>query len=37
MQRGFGCPVDLEATHAAALRTVPLEELMAHAVGGVEA
>ena len=30
---GVACPVYLERTHAKALRTVPLEELMAHAVG----
>jgi hypothetical protein len=36
-EAGKGCPVDLEATHAAALRIVPLELLMAHAHGGAEA
>jgi len=36
-KRGRGCPIDLEATHQRALTIVPLEELMAHAVGGVEA
>ncbi len=30
---GVACPVYLESTHARALRTVPLEELMVHAVG----
>lgn len=30
---GLACPVYLERTHAKALDTVPLEELMAHAVG----
>ena len=34
---GRACPVDLEATHAAALRAVPLEALMAHALPSVEA
>ncbi|TVQ92102.1 MAG: DUF2237 domain-containing protein [Deltaproteobacteria bacterium] len=34
---GVACPVDLEATHAAALRSVPLEALMAHALPSVEA
>lgn len=29
---GKGCPVVLESTHEAALRIVPLEELMAHAL-----
>jgi len=28
---GVGCPIDLESTHARALRVVPLEELMAWA------
>jgi len=37
MRRGKACPVDLEATHARALKVVPLDELMAHAAGGVEA
>ena len=32
-EAGVGCPVDLEATHQAALRLVSLELLMAHAVG----
>lgn len=32
-QAGKGCPVDLEATHRAALRVVPLEELLVHAAG----
>lgn len=36
-ENGFGCPVDLEATHAAALEVVPLELLMAHAVSANEA
>lgn len=36
-ERGVACPIDLEATHAAALRVVPLEALMAHADSGVEA
>ncbi|MCA9572725.1 MAG: DUF2237 domain-containing protein [Myxococcales bacterium] len=36
-ERGVGCPVDLEATHAAALQIVPLELLMEHAWGGAEA
>lgn len=36
-EQGFGCPVDLEATHARALEIVPLELLMAHAFGGAEA
>ena len=36
-ERGQGCPVDLESTHAAALQLVPLELLMAHAHGGAEA
>lgn len=31
-QAGVACPVVLESTHARALRTVPLEELMMHAV-----
>lgn len=31
-QQGVACPVVLEATHAAALRIVPLEELMTHAI-----
>ena len=30
---GVACPVFLESTHAKALRVVPLEELMVHAVG----
>ena len=34
---GKACPVFLESTHARALQIVPLEELMAHAVGGAEA
>jgi len=29
---GKGCPVHLESTHALALRVVPLEELMVHAI-----
>jgi uncharacterized protein len=29
---GLACPVDLEATHAQALRAVPLDALMEHAV-----
>ena len=36
-QQGRACPVDLQATHAAALRVVPLEALMEHAEGGAEA
>ena len=28
---GQACPVDLESTHAKALQSVPLQELMAHA------
>ncbi|MCO4743813.1 MAG: DUF2237 domain-containing protein [Proteobacteria bacterium] len=36
-QIGRACPVDLERTHAVALRTVPLEALMLHAEGGAEA
>ncbi len=36
-EQGAGCPVDLESTHAAALRIVPLELLMEHATGGVDA
>lgn len=31
-QAGKACPVVLESTHQAALRIVPLEELMAHAL-----
>lgn len=31
-ESGRGCPVHLESTHAAALRAVPLELLMQHAV-----
>ena len=31
-QVGKGCPVVLESTHEAALRIVPLEELMAHSL-----
>lgn len=34
---GVACPVNLEATHRAALRSVPLEVLMEHAWGGAEA
>jgi len=30
---GVACPVDLESTHQAALKLVPLEELMVYAVG----
>ena len=33
---GMACPVDLEATHAAALKIVPLDALMAHAAALVE-
>jgi uncharacterized protein (DUF2237 family) len=29
---GMGCPVVLESTHEGALKVVPLEELMAHAL-----
>ena len=36
-REGRACPVDLQATHAAALRAVPLEALMEHAEGGAEA
>lgn len=36
-EQGRACPVVLEATHAAALRAVPLEMLMEYAVDGVEA
>ena len=36
-EQGRACPVDLEATHAAALEVVPLEALMAHAVVPTEA
>lgn len=36
-EQGRGCPVDLEATHAAALKIVPLELLMEHAFNGVQA
>ena len=32
-QAGVACPVDLESTHQAALGIVPLEELMAYAIG----
>jgi len=31
-QQGHACPVDLEATHARALRTVSLDALMQHAL-----
>jgi hypothetical protein len=31
-EAGVACPVYLERTHARALRTVPLEHLLAHAV-----
>jgi uncharacterized protein len=34
---GVACPVDLEATHAAALEAVPLEALMEHALPAQEA
>ena len=34
---GKACPVVLQSTHEAALRVVKLEELLAHAVGGVQA
>ena len=30
-EQGRACPIDLESTHIAALKTVPLEMLMAHA------
>ena len=33
VRMGTACPVDLEATHAAALKIVPLEVLMSHALG----
>lgn len=33
-EAGVACPVWLERTHARALKVVPLEALMAHAVGG---
>lgn len=36
-ERGEACPVDLESTHASALRIVSLDLLLAHAVGGAEA
>jgi uncharacterized protein len=32
-KKGLACPVNLESTHQAALKIVPLEELMAHAMG----
>jgi hypothetical protein len=32
-RQGFGCPVVLESTHQAALQIVPLDVLMAHALG----
>ncbi|MFT4622265.1 MAG: hypothetical protein ACI8PZ_000921 [Myxococcota bacterium] len=32
-KKGQACPVVLEATHAAALHRVPLDALLAHAVG----
>ena len=32
-QKGKACPIYLESTHARALRAVPLEALMMHAVG----
>ena len=31
-EEGLGCPVHLESTHASALRVVPLELLMLHAI-----
>ena len=31
--KGKACPIYLESTHARALRAVPLEALMMHAVG----
>jgi uncharacterized protein (DUF2237 family) len=34
---GHGCPVDLQRTHRRALRVVPLEELVRHAVSDAEA
>lgn len=34
---GLACPVDLEATHAQALRDVPLDVLMEHAVATLDA
>ena len=36
-REGVACPVDLQATHAKALATVPLEALMEHAIGAAEA
>ena len=36
-RHGAACPVDLEATHAAALDAVPLEALMEHALATEEA
>lgn len=36
-EAGIACPIDLESTHASALKTVPLELLMTHAHGGIEA
>ena len=36
-EQGRACPVDLESTHASALRIVPLEMLMEHATGALEA
>ena len=36
-EAGEGCPVKLEATHAAALSTVPLSAMMEHAVTVAEA
>ena len=32
-QAGCACPVDLESTHQAALKIIPLEELMLYAIG----
>jgi hypothetical protein len=34
---GVACPVDLQATHAQALKIVPLEALLEHALGAPEA
>lgn len=36
-QVGMACPIDLQATHAAALDIVPLDALMEHAVADAEA
>lgn len=36
-REGRACPVDLEATHAEALRVIPLDALLEHAAVGSEA